>query len=447
MNRSTNIFGGKDIDEDVSTVSPGYMRASKRREAVITPPFMDYVFNWGDSLPGGGNAWESGAVKQQEGKDTVLNDVVSISALEAEVAVPANIGDNYTVTVMEGAAEFRGETGEPLFTEIEKGSIITVVGNTLIFQDKEAIVTGKISIENPNSYTMVKKSSDSVVLLFTQDNSEQEKIAYSMADKVSSNIAAIQEAGPIRIISPEDLMYVPGGKTTPGSREFEEAKLRENVSESISIAGYDSSADIGRVLYNVREDIEYVREKDAWREATEQEIRDGAGQRAVNVLQLTPEMYQAYVKYLEDENNPELWDKWNAVRFRMLPAGLDRQRGATERIGWRHTLETNGLSLLQAALSAEDVEKNTSLSEDIQGFVSRQKKDFSRDYLYCLLSANDVLAYSSKNAQVLEIQTILQARNFNEWLKFLRQLIMEMPIEPFDATAQLEQRRRVMWSV
>lgn len=263
-------------------------------------------------------------------------------------------------------------------------------------------------------YDLVRMSDRIAVVKVDYEKTEDEKIVYATYEAVRRHMEQIQ-AGQVDLILPQQ-MFRPGGRNTVGSAQWEEEQLRRYVSDKIRIAVYDAHL----------------------------------GLKAASKLSVTPNAVAILVATESNIRNADktdktlndfLFGKKSTVRVLAIP-DIDKDKRVEEN-GWFFTREVEGTGLLLASVTPDVIatEGTGNAADDLQKLmVQLTGRSVPRRFLYYMLSYNEI----DEAGKLLD--------EFREdpfkWLTFLVQnLLLKMPIKPFNATEQLEQRRKVMWSV
>lgn len=269
-------------------------------------------------------------------------------------------------------------------------------------------------------YALTKIGDRNAVVKVDYEKNDAEKAVYATYDAVRKHMREIN-AGQVDLILPAE-MFVPGGKGTPGSAEWEEDQLRRYVSDTIRITTYSAKMGLkGAAKINVSPGAIGILV------ATESSLNE-ADKKDTVVLDF-------------------LQSKKGTVRVMAIP-DIDKDK-ALEGQGWFFNREVEGTGLLLAAVTPEAIEEAVktpgtgNAAEDLQKLMGQlTRKTVPAKYLYYMLSYNEIKALSEKG-----LIPATELKDLN-WLRFIVQhLLLNMPPKPFDATEQLEQRRKVMWSV
>jgi len=300
--------------------------------------------------------------------------------------------------------------------------------HTLIVQSGKVKITSPVEeippLDEGQSYTfkadypdyrIVRLSDQPARVKIDFENTRAENIVYATYDMVRKHIDTIK-AAQIDLILPQE-MFVPGGKNTPGSAKWEQEQLQKFISDRIRIT-----------TYSARMGLE---------EAAGKSINEGA----VGILVATESNIRE-----ADRNNAKIQDflfgKKGTVRVLAIP-DIDKAE-ELEGKGWYFNREVEGTALLLAAVTPEQIKTKGegNAADDLQKLMTQLTGQvIPREYLYYMLSHDEMGDARNKLPAAFKEDTF-------GWLLFLvNNLLLKMPIRPFDATDQLYQRRKVMWSV
>ncbi|MGB2601614.1 MAG: hypothetical protein WBD12_06395, partial [Candidatus Omnitrophota bacterium] len=336
-----------------------------------------------------------------------VRDFVEINT--AADAMPLLEGRDHVVAVVAGKVAL--ELNEKLVAVFEEG-------DTFMVKDDEIIDTkGRIiPFLETGPYRLVKEGDRPATVEVRYPNTPEESIVYMTYMMVRKHIETIQ-AGQIDLILPSE-MFIPGVKNTVGSAEWEEDQLKRYVSSKISIRTYNASAGLT--------------------EAAKKSMDKGV----VGILVATEANLnnaQEAAKS-DDEVRKFLYGEKGTLRVLAIP-NIDKLQGK----GWFFNREVEGTALLLASVTPEDirVEGAANAADDLQRLMAQLTgKPIPRKYLYYMLSHKEI------GKDVLDKLPAKFKDNPYGWLQFLvENLLLDMPIKPFNATEQLQQRRKVMWSV
>ncbi|MBD3426392.1 MAG: hypothetical protein GF409_04070 [Candidatus Omnitrophica bacterium] len=385
-----------------ATVYTQYVPEQRREEefAVEVERGRETIPNLPDSVP----SFVDNAIFSEEG----IRDLVEINS--AADAMPLLEGRDHVVAVV---------TGKVALELNEKQVAVFDEGDSFMVSDDQIIDTkGRIiPFLETGPYRLVKEGDRPATVEIRYANTPEERIVYMTYMMVKKHMDSIQ-AGQVDLILPSE-MFVPGGENTPGSALWEQKQLQTYISEKIRISTYNASMGLS--------------------EAAKKSLNKGA----VGILVATESNIRN-----ADRDDPEvrkfLYGEKGKLRVLAIP-DLD---GLEEDQGWFFNREVEGTALLLAALNPEDIQEVIAnpfidnAAKDLQKLMAQLTgKSVPARYLYYMLSRDEI-------GEAIEMLPADLKDDPYGWLRFLVQnLLLKMPIKPFDATEQLQQRRKVMWSV
>ncbi|MFH1305213.1 MAG: hypothetical protein ABIH74_02280 [Candidatus Omnitrophota bacterium] len=328
---------------------------------------------------------------------TAVTDTVSV--IGAVAVDPIIEGRAHDVTVTQGTARI---------ALVESPAFDVAEGETVHFD------AGR------ENYVVVKTGNDNVEVRVNYEKTKAETLAYSAYNAVRKHVGKIQAAGQIDLILPEE-MFTRGGENEPGSAKFEERELRAGLkNNNIRITTY--SARLGLA------------------EAAKRSVSEGA----VAILVAT----ESGINDADRENSEVrsfLFGAKGTVRVLAIP-DIDKSEKLEGR-GWFFNREVEATALLLAALTSAEIETrgDGNVADDLQKLMEQLTGNaVPREYLYLMLSRSE----TSGMLDALLPAEYKDDRDPFGWLAFLvKNLLLRMPIRPFDATDQLAQRRKTLWSV
>jgi len=317
---------------------------------------------------------------------------------------------------------------------VEAGQILVRTDQDIILDAGEAYTIGK-GVEFTIARTDASLTNPVVRLNYT--NTEAENFTYDVLNAVEKNINVIQALDAINIITIDE-MYNTNDKGVDdmGSMLWEQRQLQQNIGPNITLNGYNSA--FGGL------------------EAAMKAFHEGA----INILQVTQANLNKYNQIVEGLRAGNERDKKKAtqlesfmrnVRIRIVQNGVDKD-GAFNGKGWYFSREVKGLSLLQAAVTTEDVRitGESTVADDLEKIMARRIPGFKREFLYGLLpyaSRESILNQLGDSEEFQFVRGILESNNVTLWLELINRLLLEMPMRPYDPTSQLQQERNIHWSV
>ena len=336
-----------------------------------------------------------------------VRDYVEINTAADEM--PLLEGRDHVVAVVAGKVAL--ELNERPVAVFEEGDTFMIKGDEII--DTKGRI---IPFLETGPYRLVKEGDRPATVEVRYPNTPEESIVYMTYMMVKKHMETIQ-AGQIDLILPSE-MFIPGGKSTVGSAEWEEDQLRRYVSDKISVRTYNASAGLT--------------------EAAKKSMDKGV----VGVLVATESNLKNAREAAkeDDEVRKFLYGEKGKLRVLAIP-DIDELQGR----GWFFNREVEGTALLLASVTPEQikVEGEDNAADDLQRLMAQLiGKSIPRQYLYYMLSRDEI------SEDILDKLPADLKDDPYGWLRFLVQnLLLKMPIKPFDATEQLQQRRKVMWSV
>lgn len=347
---------------------------------------------------------------------------------EQDHSIPQIIdGREFTLEVRQEAVslEFDGtpltyeDTDETVY--FEKGTKVMVYNDMLVALDAEnGVIQEFARPEGVLDIAWKPESNGSAIVSVSYPKTDAEKLTYAVFRAVFNNKEAIFKSKQT-FIYPEET-FAPGSGL--GSKQWMQGKMDEYFGEGRiefrSYKAYDM-VDGKKVARNLSDLYSEVRSYVDDAQKAERTIIFGAVQSAISGTEtVSPEMNEILAN----------------VRVSAMPDMADLTGG------WFFIQEAVGIGLLQAILNIDDIKNNDSVAQDVLK-VMRQvsSPNLELSDLYTLLPFN---AVDSDDAIPAEIK----AANTLDWMRQLVQkLLLKMPVQPFNAMDQLEQRRRIMWSV
>lgn len=267
--------------------------------------------------------------------------------------------------------------------------------------------------ENYTDYKVIRMSDMPARVKIDFENTRSEDVVYSVFNTIMQHLEEIQKRQvPIDIIIPS-AVFVSGDKNDPGSKLWYENQW-EKLDIDVRLTPYNDALGLG--------------------DAVDKTVRADA----VAILVATkPDIQKAYD---EKDKKIEAFLKGEKARVLTIP----EIKGLEDR-GWYFAREVQGVGILQAVLTKEDIDKaegTGNLADDMQKLVTQLTgRSIPRQYLYYLLSYDEI-------GDAITNLPVRYEKDAFGWLLFLvNNVLLKMPIEPYNATDQLHQRRKVLWSV
>ncbi|MFH1878404.1 MAG: hypothetical protein ABH883_06330 [Candidatus Omnitrophota bacterium] len=463
-------------EESYSDMESGPREEAERETGLVKmlPSTRDVIMPLaeGESIPGTDRSiWEEkiSVVESPEGIDTFEKWVIVgtkevpavFRALSWQETAMENLSETVTrehkLQVLEGIA--RIESQGKILAELTAASAPYTVPAGQALYTVTNIDTGEAAIP--------------AVVRVDYEKTQEDQAVDEISTMIKKHIIQLNQAGPVRLVEPKE-MYASGGANDPGSLKWEEGQLRMWVNENIEIAGYTDTplnveepygikqaldqASIGLdKLYKINPDTGKYEESDE-------------GVRKINIVVVKKAELARFNKWMSDLEDGNIEDKEEKAqaekyretakycRFRTIPDDVGIEGEGEERKignrGWMYSREVNGLGLMQAILSARTIVEDKgygNVADDIFNFARRRNRDFQRENLFGMLSYTDL-----ENARAegkipdtfTNILEMLKSKRISPLVKYIVDyLLINLPPRPFDPTAQLMQRRKVMWSV
>jgi hypothetical protein len=337
--------------------------------------------------------------------EDAMTDVVEVNTSVRFDVLPVQDGRDFVVDVVAGSVSLIAD-GERLAV-YEKGDTLMMSEDNII--DNKGRIIDRLEL---GKYELVKEGTVPATVGVRYTKTEAERIVYTVYDTLRKHIDKIK-AGQIDLILPDE-MFVPGGKNTVGSALWEQEQLKRYVSDKIRISTYSSHMGL--------------------KEAAKKSLNKGA----VGILVAT----ESNIKDA-DRNDPELKDFLQGKKGTLRTLAIPDLDDLGDK-GWYFNRDVEGTALLLASVTPEQikVEGEDNAADDLQRLMSQLVgKPVPRQYLYYMLSYDEI------GDMLTRLPAELQEDPYG-WLRFVVQnLLLKMPIKPFDATEQLHQRRKIMWSV
>ena len=352
-------------------------------------------------------------------------------------------GRDFTLVVEEGSLGLNiagvtlADNDKPVY--FSKGTRIMVFADSILAMNP---VDGTM-IEYPKEISdiidLVKQpdSDGSVIVNVSYPKTDAEKVTYTifraiyrvMDEQLEKNARLREEGKPEEpilktkhtLIYPKET-FVSDSIGGPGSRQWLQGIMNDYFGEGnveIRSEGYEAYeiVDGEKVAKSLSEVYKDIKAHVAKAQGADRTVVVGTVQSAINST---------------DALKPEVSSFFASVRVSAMP-DLNTLVG-----GWSFINEAVGVALLQGMLQAEDIENTTSIAQDVLKVMKQvSSPNLQMTDMYKLLPFGDAgipIEFSAPDALA--------------WMKQLVQkLLLDMPVQAFNATDQLEQRRRIMWSV
>jgi len=307
-------------------------------------------------------------------------------------------GRAHTLLVQEGAVRIEGLNGE-VMAELEEGKALELP-------------------ENYTDYNIIKTSDKNAVVKIDYARTKEERDFYMVLEMLMKHGDEIPLDKKIHLYLPREI-FADGELDEVGSLKWIQDQLRRNLGENITIRPYQSHSGL----------------KSLTTMALDQE--------AVNVLIATERNLQS-----DDIKDPKVDNFIGNMRVLAVP---DKAVEFNE--GLSSNPELVAVALLATAVTRETInntEDVSSATADLVRFmreVSSRKELIKREDLYYILPYKELEALGDEAIPFEDIREELK-KGLGTWLESLvNKLLIDMRMKPFDPREQLNQRRKVMWSV
>lgn len=290
-------------------------------------------------------------------------------------------------------------------------------------------------------YEIVRTSdAENAVVTYSYEKTPWEEAVYTAMSLLKKNQSRIAKTGKIDLIVPYE-MYRDGSSKDPGSLEFEKKLLRVFVGDNIRITPY--SAHMGL--------------KDASSKSLQPDSVGVLIATKPNIDKAVNELKQAEEEGPLSEEMLQLKDFLEGKKGRLRVLGVpdligedsETEQKLEDDQGWHFAREVEAAALLLATVSPEEIGElvtNTSAdnaAQDLRKLLNQLvNRQIPPQYLYYLLSRNEMT-----DEMIDKLPAEFKDKSYG-WLSFVvNNLLLSMPIRPFDPNDQLEQRRQVLYSV
>ncbi|KJJ84890.1 hypothetical protein OMAG_001243 [Candidatus Omnitrophus magneticus] len=334
-----------------------------------------------------------------------LTETISINS---SARIPAIVETrDHEIEILSGTVYIVGSDGTRS-SVYNAGDIIKVTKNGIVDKSGATIQTLK---DNKYGYMLVKESVVPANVKLDYEKNAAERASYAVYSAIKAHLPSILK-GKIDIILPKGIFTEGSGE---GSKKFEQ-KLFHNLfgDDVVNIYTYNNALGLNQneITTRIRKSIESGR---------------------IPVLGATNVNIAAAEKITGDEFKEIM----ASVRTLALPDITQLEKTAE---GWLFAREVEGLAILQAILTAKSIDDKEAIAMDIQRVMTQlTNRAVSIEDLYYMLPFESVpLEIKQKEGVVNSLQWMVQ---------LVQKLLLQMPIQAFNPTEQLEQRRKVMWSV
>ncbi|MCK4851632.1 MAG: hypothetical protein KAS86_00825, partial [Candidatus Omnitrophica bacterium] len=334
-------------------------------------------------------------------RENVMTETVRINT---EASLPEILdGRTCFIAIQSGqlAVEINGEE----IGVFDKQNTLKVGSDTIV----DKLGTLAFTFPEQSAVRLIKRGAGSAVAEVRYEKTAEEDATYNAYRAFVRNISALQGKKIDLVVN--DALYRSGDRSVEGSLAWYRNDWKKR------------GLDVRITAYSAVRGLEGAAAKN---------IREGA----TAVLIAT----DSDIKEAEKEKDPRVVSFLKGEKGNLRVLTIKDIKGLGEQ-GWRFVRETQALALLQAGLTADSIRTGESIVMDTKELMEQMTgKNIPREYLYSMLSYTEVGALEEAPAGYSE--------NIFEWLAFIvKNLLVDMPIEPFDPQAQLEQRRKIMWSV
>ncbi len=326
-------------------------------------------------------------------------DVIDSIEILGKVGMPQIIGNrDYTIVLTSGRVQV--ELPDGTRPELVKpGQAITIPADM-----GTKIKLFQTSREKPRVMVRYAKTSS-------------EKAVYMVNDIISRHMDKFSGMEATTLIMPEEAFH---SKTGLGSATWMERQIQELLAnDKIKIRTYSAKAGLAT--------------------AAQHTITEGT----TGILIATEGSIERTNMDTDEDVRDFLTGKKGKLRILTIPNIEEDEEVSQE--GWFFKMEAAFTGLLLGIIEPDQIKNEADTSSpaaDLHRLLQQLAgKDIPREYLYYMLS------YSEMQDALGERMPVMFLTNPKEWLKFMiSNLLVKMPIRPFDAREQLEQRRRTLWS-
>ncbi|MFH1878403.1 MAG: hypothetical protein ABH883_06325, partial [Candidatus Omnitrophota bacterium] len=126
----------------------------------------------------------------------------------------------------------------------------------------------------------------------------------------------------------------------------------------------------------------------------------------------------------------------------------DKQKDIFDGKGWEFANEVQEMAFLLAAVTPGDIAEKeytgTPADDFMKAMNELRKEDLDKSYLYSMLSHDELTAINKEDLPE-DLAASLESKNPFEWLVFIvKNLLIQMPIKPFDPASEMHNRRKVL---
>ena len=269
-----------------------------------------------------------------------------------------------------------------------------------------------------SEYKLINIGDQPAQVKIDYEKTKEERAFYAVLDMIMVHMAEIPFEKDIHLYLPSEI-FVHGGINDVGSLAWIQNQLCIYVSKKITIRPYQS--------------------KTGLKSLTKMELQKDA----VSVLIAT----KGNLQNSEEIESSDVTEFVGNVRVLAVP---DKAVSFAEK-GLSCNPELVGIALLATGITAESIKDRadtTSAAADLQRFLQQVlERPVERQDLYYIMPYRQLEAMRDEEIPFKGISEILR-KGLAAWLDSLvNRILLDMPVKAFNATDQLYQRRKVMWSV
>jgi len=284
--------------------------------------------------------------------------------------------------------------------------------------DEKAVELGKYEDVTVPTSSVVQKVGVAPVdlrLEYSVDT-EQERAMYAVFETVRKHIPAFK-GKKMDILLPEEMFY-PGDESKVGSRLWFQKQINT----------FFEDKDMLKIIPfgETTQKLEDIKSRDEAR----------------IILGATKSMFEALER--EVKKLPE-GDRRQSLTALLNNAGVMAVEDIDTKKGSYMTYEILGIAMLQAVLSKDVIDARSEIALDMKKLIEQlNRSDLKMEALYYLLPYKEAPA-DLRKMEVAGVST--EIGPFGWMVQVVKNLLIKMPIQPFDMKEQLQNRRKVLWSV
>jgi len=387
-------------------------------------------------------SYETSVVCREIGASVAMVDHISVNST---AKLPEVIGERpFSVRIIKGGLRLALPDNEVLAVD---GTPVTFQEGTTVFISGKGIEdsTGR-AIPLPEGFPLLslrlinpeELTQGSVEVDVEYEKTDAEKVIYGAFEKVNQAFERTEDLADrsVVLLYPEQMF---AGETGPGSRAAEEDILNSLLRYQMAKRGA-SLEDIQKVKSEKRIRI-VTFDASVGLEAAETALREQfASEGGREFLTGASVILGTNTKLMKEADRTAMNDFLKQENLRVLPLP-DLERLGDQ--GWSFTREMEATGLIQSALTAEDIQNKRDIALDLQSVLQQwvqRPVDFSELYFFLPFE----MAPDDIKEAIMEKITDKSKDVYAWFMELVRSL---KPIEPQDPTEQMEQRRKVLWSV